>query len=79
MLTDDEKQQLRKRARPGQRKRIVYKVYPGKDAGLPDSGEVELRAGYCPCTVCGHKLMAECEAAAAESGEACECCYSSCY
>ena len=69
------KEWLSKRARPGITKTVTYKVMPehGKNIGLPPEGEITLTIdGTCPCSVCGHKYMYECEEAD------CKCCTSIC-
>ena len=72
------------RGRPGQIKTVSYKIIDfekerhgkkvrvHKNFGLPESGEVTLKTGYCPCSVCGHEYMYQCEA------EDCACCSSTC-
>ena len=63
---------LAARARPLQTKTVTYKVMEDKNYGLPPEGEVTLVAGKCPCAVCGHEWMWECEDAD------CKCCTSVC-
>ena len=45
--------------------------YPAKNTGLP-TGPFECDHLHCPCSVCGHTYIADCEAAD------CECCSSTC-
>ena len=60
------------RARPLQTKTVTGIRHIGeKNAGLPE-GEVTLVAGKCPCSICGHEWMWECEDAD------CQCCSSTC-
>lgn len=61
------KDYMQARARPGERKVVTFE---NPEPGLAPS--VELRAGYCPCTICGHEFMWECE------NNDCQCCSSAC-
>lgn len=53
-------------------RRFTAKDGTEKNHGLPESGEVDVTPGVCPCSVCGHKTMEECEKAD------CKCCTSVC-
>lgn len=64
------RKKLLERARPGELKTVSFKVTEKKNYGL--APEVEIVAGWCPCTVCGHTYMHECEEAD------CQCCSSAC-
>ncbi len=44
------------------------------DYGL--DAELTVEVGYCPCSLCGHKFMWECEEA--NDGRGCDCCSSAC-
>ena len=61
---------LEARARPGEKKTVTVKRIGGKNAGVPET--VELSSGFCPCSICGHQFMWECDDAQ------CECCSSVC-
>lgn len=63
---------LESRARPLEVKKVTYIHSERENYGLPVEGEVELEAGMCPCAICGHEFMLECE------DENCECCTSTC-
>ena len=68
----DKKEYLSKRARPLEVKTVTGIRHIGeKNKGLPE-GELTLTAGMCPCSICGHDSMMECEE------ENCECCSSTC-
>lgn len=64
--------ELEARARPGEVKTVTYKHTEEKNYGLPVDGEIELVSGMCPCAICGHEFMWECDDAL------CECCSSVC-
>ncbi len=53
-------------------KRRVTTYPPDKNPGLPRSGKVEIEGRKCPCALCGHKSMEDCEKAN------CQCCTSVC-
>ena len=53
---------------------VNVEACPGKNAGLDPSGEQMVEQGYCPCKICGHRYMYECEA----SPHPCDCCSSVC-
>lgn len=60
------------RARPNEVKTVTGIVHIGeKNRGLPE-GEITLVAGSCPCSICGHEWMWECE------DQDCQCCSSTC-
>lgn len=61
---------LEARARPGERKTVTVKHMGDKNAGVPET--VTLTAGKCPCSICGHEWMWECEE------QDCVCCSSVC-
>ena len=63
---------LEGRARPLEVKTVTYKHTQDKNYGLPVEGEIELVAGECPCAICGHEYMWECDE------QLCECCSSVC-
>ncbi len=58
---------LEARARPGEVKIIQLK---NPEPGLAES--MTIAAGMCPCSICGHEFMWECEDAD------CQCCSSAC-
>lgn len=73
------------RARPGEEKIVTYHQIDFKDKapdgseshviknhGLPAGGKVTLKVGYCPCSICGHTIMLDCEE------QDCQCCSSTC-
>ena len=65
---------MKGRARPGQKKTVIVgraEKTPQKNAGIPE-GDVTVDGIHCPCTICGHQYMVDCEAAD------CECCSSLC-
>ena len=66
-----QKEWLARRARPDQEKTVTVRHMPdGKNAGVPET--VTLKPGNCPCSICGHEYMWECEEAD------CQCCSSVC-
>ena len=56
--------------RLGVKKTANYSISDDYDYGLSES--MTVRAGFCPCSVCNHEFMWECE------DEDCACCSSSC-
>lgn len=81
----------RSRARYGEHKRVsTSQIAMSKMEFLPkepvagkwvdgDTYELELTAGTCPCAVCNHEHMLECELASSAPNDAgCECCSSFC-
>ena len=56
--------------RLGVKKTAKYEPTRDDDYGLEP--EMEIRSGFCPCSVCGHEFMWECEDAD------CQCCSSAC-
>lgn len=66
------KNYLEARARPGEEKTVTFVHSETENYGLPVTEEVTLIAGVCPCAVCGHEFMWECE------DDNCECCTSTC-
>ena len=66
------KEYLAQRARPLEKKTVTFRRMEGKNWGLPESGRITLIAGKCPCSVCGHEWMWQCEDAD------CKCCTSVC-
>lgn len=71
-MDEREKKYLEARARPLEKKTVTYKVTPDKNFGLDPSGETTIIAGKCPCSVCGHDSMLDCEE------NDCKCCTSLC-
>ena len=61
---------LAKRARPNELKTVTVVVSEHENYGLTET--VTLKAGWCPCSVCGHDSMLDCERAD------CKCCSSTC-
>jgi len=61
---------LAARTRPNEEKTVTVKVTAEKNYGLTET--VTLRAGWCPCSVCGHDSMLDCEE------QNCQCCSSTC-
>ena len=56
--------------RLGVKKRSIFNPKEKYDYGLEH--DMEIYSGICPCSVCGHEFMWECE------DEDCACCSSSC-
>ena len=63
-------EKLSERARPLEKKTATFKVMGDKNAGLNEVQEII--AGKCPCSICGHEWMWECEE------QDCQCCSSAC-
>jgi hypothetical protein len=57
-------------AAPGVAKKVTFRRIGEKNAGLSES--LEVIAGKCPCSICGHEWMWECE------DSDCQCCSSAC-
>lgn len=64
------KEYLEARARPLEKKTVTCRHMGEKNKGVPET--VTLTAGLCPCEICGHEFMWECEDAD------CQCCSSVC-
>lgn len=71
------KEYLSNRAQPLKEKTVMYKARKDKNFGLPSEGSVTLITGKCPCSVCGHKWMWECDETVGTDYE-CYCCSSTC-
>ena len=69
-MDEKTKAYLEARARPGQLKTVTFNVTATKNFGLKE--EMQIKAGWCPCSVCGHEYGWECEEAD------CQCCSSAC-
>lgn len=81
--TEKTKKYMAARARPREWKEVTVssrnvKEYKPKEE-YPKIGETsggdpiyKIRAGYCPCAICGHKWMWECEE------NDCQCCSNFC-
>ena len=68
------KKYLEARARPLEKKTVTFKIAAGKNHGLKETQEIV--AGKCPCSICGHEWMWQCEEA--NGGNGCDCCSSAC-
>ena len=44
----------------------------------PDGSQIRVRNGWCPCPVCGHTYMHECEPGPGPKDMGCLCCHRLC-
>ena len=61
---------MRTKPYPGKEKIGTYNPTEDYDYGLQEA--MELKSCFCPCAICGHEFMWECDE------ENCECCGSAC-